>query len=320
MSFVNTSSVHLPSFADLPDELLLLILDKLEEKNIFIWDSRQFVMLHVNKFCARNTTKWFNEKQKCHKYNMVHNGIENLICWACSYKKKEPLSLIKWAEQFSKNFTAQCFENPIKNNNKALIEYLIFEKKCPVNEKLLGCCILYNKKELFDYFLGLEKYLPDCYDKKYFSINSVTLPFIVKNLAITGCYNMLKKYLKIQNWGYESICSEVIQSKHLHEAQKLKIIKLLHNNNIGLYGKYSAAVAVRLGYNNILKWIIDTGVLMHNIYYSACMFNNTKAILLLLDNNIIPTEPDIYFIEDYIENLENKADKDLIIEKLKQYL
>lgn len=298
------------SFSELPEEIFLQILDKFPNKPLY---SQQFVMLHVNKFCCKTTTKWFKNN---HTFPNCE-GRDNLLLWACSFKRKnQGLSLIKWAETFSKNFTPQCFAKPIKNNHRKLIDYLLL-KQCPVNEYLLGVTMYYDKIELFDYFTIMRSVvnIPIDYDPIYFSVNAMTYSYLIECLAVKGNYNLLKKYLQYKYHFNDGVFRKVLMSKFLHNKQKLKILKLLDKYQ-AIQDKYICRYAIEYGDNEILEWMLMSRFGIENVYMAAATQQKTKVIILLLKYGITLTPFDVKYIKYCLEKMENNEDVDYILSEI----
>jgi hypothetical protein len=324
------------SFSSLPDELFHLVLDCLRQKSRNKCFAQQFVMLHVNKFCSRNTTQWFHNIQQWFRgvqssfhYNCARVGKDNLFYWACSYKKaKNPLSLVKWTEIFPFSEISVSQQSPfyqaIKTDNKALINYLIFEKELPASDQMLPWCILHNNIKLFDYFQELVPRLPKHYYRDYFRVSTYNLYHIIEALAIKGWCGMLNKYLKLvdalEKTGiYTSLYEIVLKSDELNEFQKLEVIKILYENRI-IHLPQNTWYAINKSYNIIFEWMVKNKVYSIDQYFVACNYKNTKAILILLDNDVVPSTTDIEHIEKYVESgcLDTET-TNLILDKLDKY-
>lgn len=298
------------SFCSLPEELIQIILTKLGKNPHY---SAQYVLLHVNKFLAKNVMKWFdNFSYRYEPCSVI--GKENLLTWACNFKRKD-LALIKWAETLNINFEVDCYEGAIKNNNKQLINYL-FENKCPTHKNFLGTTMFYNRHELFEYFLEIGKgivKIKSLDSTHNFNINYDTAPYLIECLAVKGNYNMLKCLLKQSYGGTPFVYQLVILSEDLHNKQKLKIIKLLHKyvpppNNIIL-----CELAFYHSDTNIVRWMIKNGFEIGSLFFSAIVENDIELVIFILEHNVPIDDEDIEFLKQHLKDPNNMISENDII-------
>jgi len=281
------------SFSELPEEVLLQILNEFNDEPEY---AQQFVMLHVNKFCARTTTHLFKNKP-----NAPMIGRDNLLIWSC---KSKNLSLVKWAQTFNQNFSFLCFIEAIKNNNFKLVNYL-FLVKCPIHYDLLGTIMYYNKKQLFDYFISMQCDPPDGYDEKYFEINKYTFSYLIQCLAEKGNYKMLKYYLRQYSYHFQDKTFRyVLMSKYMNNTQKLKILKLLANYQ-KIDDTFICSYAIDFSDDQVLKWLLGKRCKTINSYHSAAYKRNTKAIIILLEHGVGLSNFDVGYIKFMLEGIEN---------------
>jgi hypothetical protein len=306
------------SFDQLPEEILLLIFDQFNN------NSQYFVMLHVNKFCCKATTKGAKDKQWSPLI-----GRSGLLSWACSFKRQgESLALVEWTEKFDSTRSIECLNLAIKNSHRRLIDRILLNNKHPVDEKLLSITLFYDRKELFDYFLTLGNKYPlprrSKREMSYFCVNEKTYKYIIEVLARKGNYDMLKEYLdrkELVAKYHEDIYKEVILCSDMEDNHKIKILNLLYKYfGINYVSSYSCANAISTNGVTILKWLLEKKFPTYGAYYKAITLKNLEAIVLLLKFNIAPRQTDIEHINLLLKDIDtNNYNVVFILNKLVIY-